>query len=56
MEELINDCFNGGDKEFICITIYGAISTNSPLKCRLCFNETSSKLAINCLLNGSYFT
>ena len=54
MGELINFSFNGGDKEFIGITRYCAIWTNSREKHRLSFNKSSLKLAINSLLNNSY--
>ena len=55
MGELINFCFNSGDKEFIGVVRYGAIWTNSQGKWRLSFNKTFLKLVINCLLNNSYF-
>ena len=57
MWELFSFCFNGDDKEFIGITRYGAIWTNSQEKHRLSINKTSLKLAINYyLLDNSYFT
>ena len=56
MGELINFCFNGGDKEFIGITRYGAIWTNSQEKYKLYFNKITLKLAINYLLDNCYFT
>ena len=56
MRELINFCFDGGNKEFIDITRYGAIWTNSGEKYRLYFNGTSLKLAINYLIDNSYLT
>ena len=54
LEELINFCFNDGDKEFIGITRYGAIYTNNQQKYRLSFNQTSLKSAINYLLDNRY--
>ena len=56
MGEFINFCFNDGDKEFIGITRYGAIWTNSPEKYRLSFNKTSLKLTINYVLDNCYLT
>ena len=47
MEELINFCFNDGDREFIVITRYGSIWASNHGKYRLSFNKTSLKLAIN---------
>lgn len=41
MEELINVCFNGDDKELIRITRYDAIWSDSQEKCRLSVNEIS---------------
>ena len=49
-KELINFFFSGGDREFMGITKYGAIWANSHEKYIL-----SLKLAINYLLNSSYF-
>ena len=58
-------CFNVGDKKFIGITRFGALWTNSQQKyrlyfgnrkCRLYFNKTSFKLAINFLVGNCYFT
>ena len=47
MEELINFCFNGSDKEFNGIAGYCTIWDNSRKNHRLGFNKTSLKLAIN---------
>ena len=56
MVELISFYFNGHDKEFITITNYGTIWTNSREKCRLSFNQTFLKLLISLLQENSYFT
>ena len=54
--ELINFCFNGGDKEFIGVTRYGVILTNGRGKYRLPINKTSLKSDPNYLQGNSYFT
>ena len=56
MTELVNFCFNGGNKEFIGITRYGAIWTKSREKQKLPFNKTPLQLAINYLLGNSHLT
>jgi len=56
MSESINFCFNGGDKEFIGITKFGASWTNNKDKYNVTFNKTSLKLAINYLLDNCFFT
>ena len=56
MSELINFCFNGGNKAFTGITRFGAIWTNSREEHSLPFNKTSLKVAISYLQNHSYFT
>ena len=56
MGKLINFFLNVGDKEFIVLTKYDAIWTNSRQKYKLSFNKASLKLAINYLLNIHYFT
>ena len=56
MVELISFYFNGHDKEFITITNYGTIWTNSREKYRLSFNQTFLKLLISLLQENSYFT
>ena len=55
IRELINCCFNGGDRQLIGITRYGAFWTNSQEKHRSFFNKTFLKLAIDYLLDNSYF-
>ena len=54
MGELINFCFNGGDKVLNGITKPDASWTNDQQKYNLSFNETPFKLAINCLLDNFY--
>lgn len=46
MIQLANSCFNVCDKEFIGITRYGAIWTDSQQKYKLLYDETSLKLLI----------
>lgn len=46
MIQLANPCFNVCDKEFIGITRYGAIWTDSRQKYKLLYDETSLKLLI----------
>ena len=56
LEEFINFCFNVDDEEFIGITRYSAIYTNSPENYWLHFKKVRLKLAISYLLGNSYFT
>ena len=56
MGELINLCFNSGNKEFIWITRSDDIWTNSHEKSRFSFNKASLKLAISYFIDSFYFT
>ena len=56
MGELINFCFNSGDKRIVGVTRYGAIWTNSREKHIFSFDQISSKLPINCLLDNACLT
>ena len=56
MSELINFCFNGGDKEYIGIYRGNGVWTNDQGKYNITFNKKNLKLAINYLLDNCYFT
>ena len=52
----MGELINGGVKEFIGITQYGAIWTNNLWKYRLSFNKIPLKLAISYLQNNCHST